>query len=439
MVRSPRNQRMGDVAAGGDGDQDADGGRDRRRPRIGIASLGQVAGAGAWDTTGIGEDELAAARRFLERRHAVDPQARARLASELSTRLRPKVPGAQEVRSPEQFVELLVAVRRAVARFTPILSARPPALLAVVAVLAVGGCGEDQLSNGEYEEEATAALEPVSSSDLGRAAAEASTPRDVAAATDDVAKAYEDAISDLEAMEPPAAVVEAHDQLVMGLQEFADALAAVGKAAREARPRGDRQGRRRAAGLAARSAEPDQRGPATALRGGHRPGPDPPRRLRPAAGEARAHGLRGAGGSGRAGGRPAGRLRVALLPAGLAPRAVGREPGRRRAAPGDRVPRGLVLVAGARPRERRWGSARPTATSIRCVSGTARGWKTSPSIPSAGRRASARRSSDAAKEWARERGATHLELDSGDARTDAHRFYERERPSWTSRQFSWEL
>jgi GNAT superfamily N-acetyltransferase len=46
---------------------------------------------------------------------------------------------------------------------------------------------------------------------------------------------------------------------------------------------------------------------------------------------------------------------------------------------------------------------------------------------------------DAAKAWAKERGATHLELDSGDARLDAHRFYEREKPSWMSRQFSWEL
>jgi GNAT superfamily N-acetyltransferase len=46
---------------------------------------------------------------------------------------------------------------------------------------------------------------------------------------------------------------------------------------------------------------------------------------------------------------------------------------------------------------------------------------------------------DAAKAWAKERGATHLELDSGDARHDAHRFYERESPAWTSRQFAWEL
>jgi GNAT superfamily N-acetyltransferase len=46
---------------------------------------------------------------------------------------------------------------------------------------------------------------------------------------------------------------------------------------------------------------------------------------------------------------------------------------------------------------------------------------------------------DAAKQWARERGATHLELDSGEARADAHRFYEREHPSWRSISFGWEL
>ncbi len=46
---------------------------------------------------------------------------------------------------------------------------------------------------------------------------------------------------------------------------------------------------------------------------------------------------------------------------------------------------------------------------------------------------------DAAKDWARGAGATHLELDSGLARSDAHRFYERERPSWKSYSFAWEL
>ena len=46
---------------------------------------------------------------------------------------------------------------------------------------------------------------------------------------------------------------------------------------------------------------------------------------------------------------------------------------------------------------------------------------------------------DAAKDWARARGATHLELDSAETRGDAHRFYEREGPSWRSVCFAWEV
>ena len=43
---------------------------------------------------------------------------------------------------------------------------------------------------------------------------------------------------------------------------------------------------------------------------------------------------------------------------------------------------------------------------------------------------------EAAKAWARGQGATHLELDSGEARKDAHRFYEREQPDWRSNQYT---
>jgi GNAT superfamily N-acetyltransferase len=46
---------------------------------------------------------------------------------------------------------------------------------------------------------------------------------------------------------------------------------------------------------------------------------------------------------------------------------------------------------------------------------------------------------DAARAWARERGATHLELDSAEARKDAHRFYEREGAQYRSYSFGWEL
>jgi GNAT superfamily N-acetyltransferase len=45
----------------------------------------------------------------------------------------------------------------------------------------------------------------------------------------------------------------------------------------------------------------------------------------------------------------------------------------------------------------------------------------------------------AAREWARSAGATHLELDSGLARVDAHRFYEREAGTRQSYTFGWEL
>ena len=46
---------------------------------------------------------------------------------------------------------------------------------------------------------------------------------------------------------------------------------------------------------------------------------------------------------------------------------------------------------------------------------------------------------DAAKTWARDHGAARLELESGSARVDAHRFYEREGPDGWSRSFRWTL
>ena len=46
---------------------------------------------------------------------------------------------------------------------------------------------------------------------------------------------------------------------------------------------------------------------------------------------------------------------------------------------------------------------------------------------------------DEAKDWARARGADHLELDSAETRGDAHRFYDREQPSWRSNCYGWEL
>ncbi len=42
-----------------------------------------------------------------------------------------------------------------------------------------------------------------------------------------------------------------------------------------------------------------------------------------------------------------------------------------------------------------------------------------------------------ARQWATDHGATHLELDSGTARTDAHRFYNRHHPTSHSLNFGW--
>src|SRR3954447_21513357 len=46
---------------------------------------------------------------------------------------------------------------------------------------------------------------------------------------------------------------------------------------------------------------------------------------------------------------------------------------------------------------------------------------------------------DAAEAWARERGATHLELDTGLAREDSQRFYEARDPATKGYSYSWRL
>jgi GNAT superfamily N-acetyltransferase len=46
---------------------------------------------------------------------------------------------------------------------------------------------------------------------------------------------------------------------------------------------------------------------------------------------------------------------------------------------------------------------------------------------------------DAASDWARERGATHIELDTGLAREDAQRFYQRRKPASVGYSYSWRL
>jgi len=66
----------------------------------------------AWDVSGLRDAELAALRRFLERRSALDAVPRNLLARDLATRLRPSVGGVGTDLAPERFLELIAALRR---------------------------------------------------------------------------------------------------------------------------------------------------------------------------------------------------------------------------------------------------------------------------------------------------------------------------------------
>lgn len=112
-----RNQRPGDLAA------DTIVIRDRReidRAQAGFAA-GVPAASGApihaaaganWDVSAVPAADLATVRAFLERRHGLARDARARLAAQLDGALRPSVGGA-DVTDPERFLEILYDAKRA--------------------------------------------------------------------------------------------------------------------------------------------------------------------------------------------------------------------------------------------------------------------------------------------------------------------------------------
>ena len=104
------NQRLGDLAAGT---------LVVREPRAVRPAPEPIIPAGervaeelpAWDVTGLGTAELAALRRFLERRGALDAVPRRLLARDLAERLRPRVGGVGADLDPERFLEVIAALR----------------------------------------------------------------------------------------------------------------------------------------------------------------------------------------------------------------------------------------------------------------------------------------------------------------------------------------
>ncbi|HEX8102367.1 MAG TPA: RDD family protein [Solirubrobacteraceae bacterium] len=107
---SSRNQRLGDMAAGTVVVRDRKGGRTRAVTPL---PAGPALDTGGWDVSAVTAEEVAAVRRFLERRPTLADGPRAALAAHLAGRLRGKVAGAPEQAAPEAFLEALSAAKAA--------------------------------------------------------------------------------------------------------------------------------------------------------------------------------------------------------------------------------------------------------------------------------------------------------------------------------------
>ena len=113
VIVSSKNQRLGDLAASTLVIRDPK----RRRQDWSAPPSSQSKPASealaSWDASAIGSEELAAVRKFLDRREELTTDARAELASTLATPLRARVTGAPAALPAETFLELLNAVKGA--------------------------------------------------------------------------------------------------------------------------------------------------------------------------------------------------------------------------------------------------------------------------------------------------------------------------------------
>jgi uncharacterized RDD family membrane protein YckC len=120
ILATKRNQRLGDLAAGtivvrdprsrGGAGRRLGHGRRRSTAPVAPAASAVAPGTEHWDVSAVTLDDLATVRRFLERRADLVPEARARLAADLASRLRPRVSGDEEA-GDEPFLEGLAAAK----------------------------------------------------------------------------------------------------------------------------------------------------------------------------------------------------------------------------------------------------------------------------------------------------------------------------------------
>ena len=111
-----RNQRPGDIAAGTIVTREQPAPKRSRKASTTSAAATATAGAvepgERWDTSAITPQEVAAVRRFLERRASLERAARRELAVRLADGLRSKVTSAPANLGPEQFLEELERIKR---------------------------------------------------------------------------------------------------------------------------------------------------------------------------------------------------------------------------------------------------------------------------------------------------------------------------------------
>lgn len=107
---SPRNQRLGDIAAGTLVVRERRGDRKAAPTAVSNQAAHSIA---ALDVSAISVEDLTTVRRFLDRRVGLTAEARATLARDLDQRLRPRVAGAPSNLAAEEFLQLLAAAKSA--------------------------------------------------------------------------------------------------------------------------------------------------------------------------------------------------------------------------------------------------------------------------------------------------------------------------------------
>jgi uncharacterized RDD family membrane protein YckC len=111
ILLTKRNQRLGDLAAGTLVIRDANTRSARAAHTERAAPVQQQLDSSGWDVSAVSVEELAAVRRFLERRATFDRRARLELALRLELGMRRKVAGVPEGLDTESFLEELARVK----------------------------------------------------------------------------------------------------------------------------------------------------------------------------------------------------------------------------------------------------------------------------------------------------------------------------------------